>query len=156
MEDIDKAISLIVKHTTDTDLRPKLQMVFTYHVDGKLVVTPRFVKVGEVFDDGTEFTEPTIGEWRTLDIDFQGVHIEDDLLWAGFNEIIRMYSITQNAPPKGKAVLRIYDGLGNFLEEWIMHDAYPTAVEMKDLNAIEIDIHLGLKYKYHTFRCGIN
>lgn len=192
---VDESINnLIVKHTStrpvkwvnaldgtpvfmsDTELKSQLRMVFTYHVDNKLIVTPRFVKVAEAIDNihaetpweeeqaiegaflkDAPTNEPDEDGYFKLNVAFHGVHTEDDLLWAGLNEIIRMYSARKQTPPNGKAVLRLYDGLGNFLEEWVMHEAIPVSLDMTDMNydSVELDIHLGLKYKRHTFRCGV-
>ncbi len=142
-----------IRHSVHPDHK-LIKMVFEHYIGDKSVITPRFVRVGNDFDthDNPQFSMKQSDDWKQINITLCGVPIHNDPIWGGLEEAAKSYQ------SPGKATLKLYNGAGDFLEEWTMHEAYPTRIDMQDFESeyqsTEVDINIGIKYKYHTFRCG--
>jgi hypothetical protein len=105
---------------------------------------------------------PGKGAWETITVTYYDVAtntIKPLYDWIAsvyeFPDPIRLRMGSSRANYAGRARLTLYDGCGNPLEEWVLRDVWPTAVNWGELDfssSEEVVIELTLRYSDVSYR----
>jgi len=106
---------------------------------------------------------PGKGSWETITVTYYDVaNISDN--FPLYNWLASVYEYSNPVTLRmgssrrdyaGKGVLTLYDGCGQPLEEWVMRDMWPTAVNWGELdysNSEEATIELTMRYSEVSYR----
>jgi hypothetical protein len=106
---------------------------------------------------------PGKGTWETITVTyFDMANVTDNLplyTWLAsvyeFTDPIRLRMGSSRRDYSGRAILTLYDGCGEPVEEWTLDDVWPTAINWGDLdysNSEECTIELTLRYSQVRYR----
>lgn len=140
---------------------------------GGLVVPKDYVKLASRPNISIEETEinflhgktwiPGKGAWETITVTYYDVAGTEDNLplftWLAtvyeFTDPVRLRMGSSRFDYSGTGVLMLYDGCGEPVEEWILRDMWPTAMNFGELDyssSEEVTIELTLRYSQVSYR----
>ena len=143
------------------------------NICGGLTVPKDYVKLASRPNISIEETEinflhgktwiPGKGSWETITVTYFDVaNTEDNLplfTWLAtvyeFVDPVRLRMGSSRHDYAGTGVLMLYDGCGEPLEEWILRDMWPTAMNFGELDyssSEEVTIELTLRYSQVSYR----
>jgi len=99
---------------------------------------------------------PGKASWETITVTYYDVATADHaplFNWLSsiynFSDPVNLYMGSRRSDYAGMGVLKLYDGCGQELEEWILRDVWPTAINFGELDMAsseECTIELTLRY----------
>jgi len=140
---------------------------------GGLTVPKDYVKLAARPNISIEETEinflhgktwiPGKGTWETITVTYYDLaNVIDNLplyTWLAtvyeYTDPIRLRMGSSRRDYAGRAILMLYDGCGEPVEEWILNDVWPTGIQWGDLdyaNSEECTIELTLRYSQVSYR----
>lgn len=158
-------------HLSDADLVFKRKYRWTLEIQGLCVgdIPPFYVKTAarpNLTIDETEINHlhgktwiPGKGTWETIQVTYYDVANNPSLStlysWLAsvynFTDPVGMHQSSSLRGYAGRGILKLYDGCGSSLEQWVLHSVWPQAVNFGDLDyasSDEVVIEVTLRYAF--------